>query len=102
MSQRPSICEKRGCFIRPKRDWEEWNKLNVTCPDCPYGPYCDEDDPPGGERITEEELLRGLDDLLKGLEEKGKLAPDDPEAAGELSVNDDSDSPHFDGGDAFR
>ena len=34
--KRPLICEKRGCYIRPKFLFPEWDALNIRCNDCPY------------------------------------------------------------------
>ena len=39
---RPDICRKRGCYIRPKSLWPEWDALQERCPDCPYQPKLEE------------------------------------------------------------
>jgi hypothetical protein len=39
MDQRPSICRKRGCYIKPKDLFPEWDKLQIRCEECPYRPY---------------------------------------------------------------
>ncbi len=33
---RPRICRLRGCYIKPKTLFPEWDKLQVKCNECPY------------------------------------------------------------------
>lgn len=33
---RPELCAKRGCYIKPKMLFPDWDALKIRCEDCPY------------------------------------------------------------------